>query len=160
MLFIDSYFADCHYHFHVNGTKLDECHVCYPISYFAVFLHAIYQAIQQELKKDYVLLLRLDGISNWGAIKSTILPDISAIYTQEIARAFVVAILDITALSFIFSWCATPYARMGTMIKDSLELIYLAPWTVLLPGFAIILPILLSIIFTNGLCQAINKYYE
>ena len=28
------------------------------------FVHAIYQAIQQELKKDYVLLLKLDGISN------------------------------------------------------------------------------------------------
>ncbi len=33
------------------------------------FVHAIYQAIQQELKKDYVLLLRLDGISKLGAIK-------------------------------------------------------------------------------------------
>ena len=33
------------------------------------FVHAIYQAIQQELKKDYVLLLRLDGISNWELLK-------------------------------------------------------------------------------------------
>ena len=34
------------------------------------FVHAIYQAIQQELKKDYVLLLRLDGISNWELLKA------------------------------------------------------------------------------------------
>ena len=124
------------------------------------FVHAIYQAIQQELKKDYVLLLRLDGISNWELLKTTILPNISVIYTQEIARAFVVAILDITALSFISLGAQRPMPEWGAMIKDSLELIYLAPWTVLLPGFAIIFTILLSIIFTNGLCQAINKYYE
>jgi len=37
------------------------------------FVHAIYQAIQQELKKDYVLLLKLDGISNWELLKTTIL---------------------------------------------------------------------------------------
>ena len=123
-------------------------------------MQAINQAIQQELKKDNVLLLRLDGISNWELLKSTILPDISAIYTQEIARAFVVTILDITALSFISLGAQRPMPEWGAMIKDSLELIYLAPWTVLLPGFAIIFTILLSIIFTNGLCKAINKYYE
>ncbi len=88
------------------------------------------------------------------------MPNISVVYTQEISRAFVVAILDITALSFISLGAQRPMPEWGAMIKDSLELIYLAPWTVLLPGFAIIFTILLSIIFTNGLCKAINKYYE
>jgi peptide transport system permease protein sapC len=105
-------------------------------------------------------LLKLDGISNWELLKTTILPNISIVYTQEISRAFVVAILDITALSFISLGAQRPMPEWGAMIKDSLELIYLAPWTVLLPGFAIIFTILLSIIFTNGLCKAINKYYE
>ena len=77
------------------------------------FVHAIYQAIQQELKKDYVLLLRLDGISNWELLKTTILPNISAIYTQEIARAFVVVILDITALSFISLGAQRPMPEWG-----------------------------------------------
>ena len=75
----------------------------------------------KSCKKDYVLLLRLDGISNWELLKSTILPNISAIYTQEIARAFVVAILDITALSFISLGAQRPMPEWGAMIKDSLE---------------------------------------
>ena len=53
-----------------------------------------------------------------------------------------------------------PTPEWGSMIKDSLELLYLEPWTVLLPGFAIIFTILLSIIFSNGLIKAINQYYE
>ena len=124
------------------------------------FIHAIYRAIQQELKKDYVLMLKLEGISNWELLKSTILPNITVIYVQEIARAFVVAILDISALSFISLGAQRPTPEWGAMIRDSLELLYLAPWTVLLPGFAIIFTILLSIIFSNGLTKAINPDYE
>ena len=123
------------------------------------FIHAIAQAVQQELSKDYVLTLKLDGISKWELIKSTILPNITVPYIQEIARALTVAILDISALSFISLGAQRPLPEWGAMIKDSLELLYLAPWTVLLPGIAIIVTILLCIIFTNGLCKAINQYY-
>ncbi|MBF0751820.1 MULTISPECIES: ABC transporter permease subunit [unclassified Pasteurella] len=124
------------------------------------FTHAIYRAIQQELKKEYVMMLKLDGISNSELLRSTILPNITVSYIQEISRAFVVTILDISALSFISLGAQRPTPEWGAMIKDSLELIYLAPWTVLLPGFAIIITILLSIVFTNGLCKAINQYYQ
>lgn len=124
------------------------------------FIHAIYRAIQQELQKDYVVMLKLEGISNRELLKSTILPNIMVIYIQEIARAFVVAVLDISALSFISLGAQRPTPEWGAMIKDSFELLYLAPWTVLLPGFAIIFTILLSIIFSNGLTKAINQYYE
>lgn len=124
------------------------------------FIHTIYQAIQQELKKEYVIMLKLDGISNIELLRSTILPNITVTYIQEISRAFVIAILDITALSFISLGAQRPMPEWGAMIKDSLELIYLAPWAVLLPGFSIIITILLSILFTNGLCKAINQYYQ
>ncbi|WP_109079293.1 ABC transporter permease subunit [Aggregatibacter kilianii] len=124
------------------------------------FVHEIYLSIQQELKKEYVLMLRLDGISNWLLLKETILPNIATRYIQEISRAFNIAILDISALSFIALGAQRPAPEWGAMIKDSLELIYLAPWTVILPGLAIIISVLISLIFTNGLCKAIDKYYE
>ena len=105
-------------------------------------------------------MLKIEGISNWALLKTTILPNITVVYIQEISRAFIVAVLDISALSFISLGAQRPTPEWGAMIKDSLELLYLAPWTVLLPGFAIIFTILLSIIFSNGLIKAINQYYE
>ncbi|MEE6059014.1 peptide ABC transporter permease, partial [Avibacterium paragallinarum] len=48
----------------------------------------------------------------------------------------------------------------GVMIKDSLELIYLAPWTVILPGLAIMAVILVALLLGNGINKAIEKYYE
>ena len=124
------------------------------------FVHEIYRSIQAELKKEYVLMLRLDGISNSALLKETILPNIAPQYIQEISRAFTIAILDISALSFISLGAQRPAPEWGAMIKDSLELIYLAPWTVILPGLAIIISVLISLVFTNGLCRAITKYYE
>lgn len=124
------------------------------------FVHEIYRSIQLELKKEYVLMLRLDGISKWVLLKDTILPNIAIQYIQEISRAFTIAILDISALSFIELGAQRPAPEWGAMIKDSLELIYLAPWTVILPGLAIIFSVLIGLVFTNGLCRAITKYYE
>jgi dipeptide transport system permease protein dppC len=124
------------------------------------FVHEIYRSIQLELKKEYVLMLRLDGISKWVLLKDTVLPNIAIQYIQEISRAFTIAILDISALSFIELGAQRPAPEWGAMIKDSLELIYLAPWTVILPGLAIIFSVLIGLVFSNGLCRAITKYYE
>ena len=124
------------------------------------FVHEIYRSIQLELKKEYVLMLRLDGISKWVLLKDTVLPNIAIQYIQEISRAFTIAILDISALSFIELGAQRPAPEWGAMIKDSWELIYLAPWTVILPGLAIIFSVLIGLVFTNGLCRAITKYYE
>ena len=124
------------------------------------FIHEIYNAVQQELKKEYVLMLRLEGISNWELVKFTLIPNISVQYIQEISRAFTIAILDISALSFISLGAQRPTPEWGAMIRDSLELIYLAPWSVILPGLAIIFTILLGLLLTNGLTKAINKYYD
>ncbi|HDR1022632.1 TPA: ABC transporter permease subunit [Pasteurella multocida] len=124
------------------------------------FIHEMYKITQKELKKEYVLMLKLDGVSNWVLLKETIFPNISVRYIQEIARAFAIAILDISSLSFISLGAQRPAPEWGAMIKDSLELIYLAPWTVILPGIAIIITILVVLIFSKGLCKAIEKYYE
>lgn len=124
------------------------------------FIHEIYQAIQKEWHKDYVLIQRLDGASNLTLLKETILPNITTLYIKEVTRAFTVAILEISALSFISLGAQRPTPEWGAMIRDSLELIYLAPWTVVLPGLAITGTLLIVIVFGNGLSKAIDKYYE
>lgn len=124
------------------------------------FIHEIYQAVQKELKKEYILTMRLDGASNITLLKEAILPNISVHYIREISKAFTIALLDISALSFISLGAQRPMPEWGAMIRDSLELIYLAPWTVILPGLAIVLSILVTIVLGNGLCKAIEKYYE
>ncbi|PJG84550.1 ABC transporter permease subunit [Conservatibacter flavescens] len=124
------------------------------------FVHEVYQAVRKELTKEYVLTLRLDGASNLTLLREAILPNIAVPYVKEIARAFTIAVFDISALSFISLGAQRPQPEWGAMIRDSLDLIYLAPWTVILPGIAIIIVILTVIILGNGLCKAIQKYED
>ncbi|MDG6895507.1 ABC transporter permease subunit [Volucribacter amazonae] len=124
------------------------------------FVHEISQAIQKELKKEYVIALRLDGASKWVLLKEAILPNIAIPYIREISRSFTIAIFDISALSFIALGAQRPTPEWGVMTRDALELIYLAPWTIIFPGIAIIVSILVVIMLGNGLCKAINRYDE
>lgn len=67
--FIDSYFADCHYYFHVNGTKLNECDVCYPISYFAVFCACNLSSDSARAEERLCSLTKIRWDFKLGAIK-------------------------------------------------------------------------------------------
>lgn len=58
-------------------------------------------------------MLKLEGISNQALLKSTILPNITVIYIQEVAHAFVIAVLDISALSFISLGAQRPTPEWG-----------------------------------------------
>ncbi|WP_150538763.1 ABC transporter permease subunit [Actinobacillus vicugnae] len=122
------------------------------------FIHKIYQATEQELKREYVITLRLDGATRWDLIKEVVLPNLTSVAVKEATHIFMIAVLDISALSFIGLGAQNPTPEWGAMIKDSLELIYLAPWTVILPGMAIILVILIISMLGNGISRVLEKY--
>lgn len=122
------------------------------------FIHKIYQTTQRELKRDYVVTLRLEGATRQDLIKQVILPNLTVIAVKELSHIFVIAVLDISALSFIALGASSPTPEWGTMIRDSMELIYLAPWTVILPGFAIIFVILIITLLGNGIVRVLERY--
>ena len=49
-----------------------------------------------------------------------------------------------------------PSPEWGAMLGDALELIYVAPWTVMLPGAAIMVSVLLINLLGDGIRRAIN----
>lgn len=122
------------------------------------FIHRIYQATQQELQREYVVTLQLDGASRWFLIKQVVLPNLTSVAVKHLSHIFVIAVLDISALSFISLGANASTPEWGAMIKDSVELIYLAPWTVILPGIAIIFTILISTMMGNSIIRVLNHY--
>ncbi|QQN41640.1 hypothetical protein JGY86_15015 [Raoultella sp. XY-1] len=73
----------------------------------------------------------------------------------EITRALSMAILDIAALGFLDLGAQLPSPEWGAMLGDALELIYVAPWTVMLPGAAIMISVLLVNLLGDGIRRAI-----
>lgn len=68
--FIVTYSINCRCYFNINGTKFMECNVCYAISDFALFHSHYLSCYSKELEKDYVVMLKLEGISNQALLKA------------------------------------------------------------------------------------------
>lgn len=130
---------------------------------FAVWLallprmvRSVYSAVHDELEKEYVVAARLDGASTLNILWFAVMPNITAPLVTEITRALSMAILDIAALGFLDLGAQLPSPEWGAMLGDALELIYVAPWTVMLPGAAIMISVLLINLLGDGLRRAIN----
>lgn len=122
------------------------------------FIHKIYQMTQAELKREYVLTLILDGARKRDLIRQVILPNLGVVAVKELSHICVIAILDISALSFIALGAGRSTPEWGAMIRDAMDLIYLAPWTVVLPGMAIMVSILIITLLGNSLVRVLQKY--
>lgn len=133
-----------------------------PHALLAVFLailprlvRSIYTAVHDELEKDYVIAARLDGASSANILRYAIFPNILALLVTDFTRALSMAILDIAALGFLDLGAQLPSPEWGAMLGDALELIYVAPWTVMLPGAAIMLSVLIVNLLGDGVRRAI-----
>jgi len=130
---------------------------------FAVWLailprmvRSVYSLVHDELEKEYVVAARLDGATTFNILWFAVLPNIAAGLVTEITRALSMAILDIAALGFLDLGAQLPSPEWGAMLGDALELIYVAPWTVMLPGAAIMVSVLLVNLLGDGIRRAIN----
>lgn len=142
------------------GASLSHAMIAVALALLPRIVRMIYIAVHDELDKEYVIAARLDGASNLNILIHTVLPNISAVTVTELTRALSIAILDIAALGFLELGAQLPSPEWGAMLGDSLELIYVAPWTVLLPGTAILISVLLVNLLGTGLQRAINAGVE
>lgn len=119
-------------------------------------IRSVYSSVFEELEKEYVIASRLDGASTLNILWDAVLPNIASSLITELTRALSIAILDIAALGFLDLGAQLPSTEWGAMLGDSLELIYVAPWTVMLPGVAIMLSVLVVNLFGDGLRRSIE----
>ena len=122
------------------------------------FIHRIYQVTQLELKREYAVTLRLDGANKKTLIREVILPNLTVVVIKEISVYFIFSILDITALGFIAIGAKSGTPEWGVMLRDSAELVYIAPWAIVLPGLAITFSILIITLLSNSLIRVLKKH--
>ncbi|MDN3609712.1 ABC transporter permease subunit [Vibrio ostreicida] len=123
-------------------------------------VRSVYIAVHTEVEKDYIMAARLDGANDFYLLWNSILPNILVVIASEVTLALSIAILDITALGFLGLGAQAPSTEWGAIIGDSVELIYLAPWTVTLPGLAIMFVVITINLVGEGVRQALNAGIE
>ncbi|EPF2927775.1 putrescine export ABC transporter permease SapC [Vibrio navarrensis] len=124
------------------------------------FIRSVYIAVHTEVEKDYILAARLDGANDFYLLWNSILPNVLTVIAAELTLALSVAILDITALGFLGLGAQAPSTEWGAIIGDSVELIYLAPWTVTLPGLSIMFTVVVINLVGEGVRRALNAGIE
>ncbi len=142
------------------GASLTNAMLAICLALIPRMVRTIYVAVHDELDKEYIVAARLDGASNIFILWYTVLPNITPILVTELTRALSIAILDIAALGFLDLGAQLPSSEWGAMLGDTLELIYVAPWTVILPGVAIMSSVLFVNLLGDGLHRAINSGVE
>jgi cationic peptide transport system permease protein len=129
--------------------------IAVSLSLLPQFIRGIYLAIGSQLNKQYIIALRLDGATNIRLLRFGIYPNILEPIVTLINRIFTMAILEIATLGFLGFGAQSPDIELGKLIADNLELSYLSPWLILLPGLLIFIIIMIVNIFTEGLRHAI-----
>ncbi|MGO2508161.1 ABC transporter permease subunit [Vibrio hibernica] len=124
------------------------------------FIRSIYLAVNAEIAKDYNIAARLDGANAFHLLWSSILPNLSTIIAAEITMAISMAILDISALGFLGLGAQDPTPEWGTMLGQAVDLIYIAPWTVTLPGLFIMFAVIVINLMGEGIRDSLSAGTE
>ncbi|AKJ42261.1 putrescine export ABC transporter permease SapC [Pragia fontium] len=138
------------------GPRLEHAMFAIWLALLPRIVHTIYRTVHDELEKEYVIAARLDGASTAYILWNGLLPNIAPVLVTEFTRSLSMAIMDIAALGFLNLGAQLPSPEWGAMLGDSLELIYVAPWSVMLPGASIMICVLLVNILGDGLYRAIS----
>jgi dipeptide transport system permease protein len=113
-------------------------------------------AINQELSKEYITAMMLDGAGRYRLFTRSILPNIFPTLIVQLTLAFSTAILEIAALGFLGLGAQAPHPEWGTILSESYVYITVAPWTVALPGLAIFFTLLSINLVGDGLRDAMD----
>jgi len=124
------------------------------------FIHITRYAVKEEFRKDYVLASRLDGASPFRILHYSIFPNIVDRIMSQATLAQSAAILDIATLGFLGLGAQIPLPEWGASLANGLDLFYIAPWTVYLPGLAILFAVVSTNLVGEGIRHALKMRKE
>jgi cationic peptide transport system permease protein len=130
------------------------------IVFIPQFIHITRYAVKEEFRKDYVLASRLDGASNFRILYYSVFPNIVERLMSQATLAQSAAILDIATLGFLGIGAQIPLPEWGSILANGLERFYIAPWTVYLPGLAILFAVVATNLVGEGIRHALKLRRE
>lgn len=137
------------------GPSLEHAMLAIALSLLPRVIRAIAKAINDELGKEYVTAMRMDGAKTVYILRDAVLPNVSPIIVNESTRVLTMAIMEIAALGFLGLSAQSPTDEWGVMISDILDLVYSDPWMIILPGSAIFISVLLVNLLGNGIYRVL-----
>ena len=140
----------------VLGPGLGNVFLAVGLALVPQFVRAIHQAIHEELQKEYVTAAKLDGANTLEIFWYVIMPNVWETVIIQTTVAISSAILDVAALGFLGLGAQVPSPEWGAMVLLGVDNLLTAPWTVTLPGLAILFTVLSVNLVGDGLKAALT----
>ncbi len=121
------------------------------------FIHQTRDFIRRELSKEYILAAKLDGANKLDIFIRSILPNMGELLVVQATLALSVSILDISALGFLKLGAQAPTSELGAMLREGIEIAYIAPWNVAIPGATLFLIMVSINLVGDGLRSALRN---
>ncbi|ENY70549.1 ABC transporter permease subunit [Aeromonas diversa] len=141
----------------ILGPGLGNTLIAITLALIPQFIRATHNAVHDEIQKEYVIASQLDGSPPLRILRLAVLPNIVDTLVTQTTRALSAAILDISAVGFLGLGAQSPQPEWGAMLAESGDLVYLAPWTVTLPGIAIFFTVLVTNMVGEGIREALKE---
>ncbi len=110
-------------------------------------------SIKEEV---YVDAARSVGARDWRIMRDHILPNAFPPVLVLISMSYGWAFLSAAGLSFLGLGAESPAVEWGAMLNDSRALLWVAPWTAIFPGIAIMCVVLSTNLLGDSLRDAID----
>lgn len=137
-----------------SGNTLNNLMLVVGVSLLPRFIYNFYNMLNNELKKTYIIALRLDGLSTINIMRYSVLPNILASFISECITIFTSALLALTTLTFLSFGIESDYNELGVMMREMINIMPINQWAFIAPGLAILSVIVLLNFFDYGLQQA------
>lgn len=140
----------------ILGPSLENALLAIAIINIPIFGRLVRSRVISLREEEYIMAARAQGMKNGRIIFQHILPNSIAPIIVQSTLGFGTAILEAAALGFLGLGAQPPTPEWGQMLADSRDFIQLAPWTVIVPGVAIMLVVLGFNLIGDGLRDALD----
>jgi peptide/nickel transport system permease protein len=140
----------------ILGPSLQNALIAIAVVNIPVFGRLVRSKVLSLKEEEYIMAARAQGMKHGRIILHHILPNSLAPIIVQATLGFGTAILEAAALGFLGMGAQPPNPEWGKMLSDSRAFIQSAPWTVLFPGFSIMLIVLGFNLIGDGLRDALD----
>jgi ABC-type dipeptide/oligopeptide/nickel transport system permease subunit len=138
------------------GTHLSNLIVVLVLRSWVVYARLVRVTVLSMKEREFVTAARALGMGNWRIVLRHVAPHVATativISTLQLAELIIVE----SSLSFLGLGVQPPHPSWGTMVSQGRDYISTAWWLVTLPGLAIVLTVLGTNLFGDGLRDVLD----